>query len=140
MDSAGNNRYRRMLAGIVLLAGIAGCTAYYREGPPVYRSAYYDYPNYYYYYPSSGVYFHIYSGYYYYPDHDRWIRVRELPHKYHLDRHDRVPLWIDSDRPYARNKVHRDRYRPDPHYRPGPERDLEERRHNAREHDRYRGK
>ena len=140
MDRSGINRRWRMLLGVVLLAGISACTTHYREGPPVYRSAYYHYPYYYHYYPSSSIYFHIDSGYYYYPERDRWVRVRELPRKYHLDRHDRVPLWIDTDKPYARNKAHREKYRSDPHYQPKPARDPEERRHNTRQHERYRKK
>lgn len=136
MNSIG--RSRRMALGIVLLAAMGGCTAYYREGPPVYRSAYYHYPYHYYYYPSARVYFNIASGYYYYPDGDRWIRVRDLPRRYHLDRHDRVPLWIDSDKPYSRNSRHRETYRPAPNFRPDPARDPEERQHNRREHERYR--
>lgn len=131
---------RSLALALTLAAGLTGCAAYYHEGPPVYRSAYYHYPYYYYYYPSTGVYFHIYSGYYYYPDGTRWIRVRDLPPRYHLDRHDRIPLWIDADKPYSRYTQHRERYRPDPHYRPDPARDPEERRHNRQEHERYRNR
>ncbi len=140
MNSRNINPVWRATLLILLLTGIVGCTAYYREGPPVYRSAYYQYPYHYYYYPSSRVYFHISSGYYYYPDGDRWIRIRQLPPKYHLDHHDRVPLWIDADKPYSRYSQHRDRYRPDPHYKSDKARDPEERRHNERQHERYRNR
>jgi hypothetical protein len=133
-------RTLQLIVGAALLMVVAGCTAYYREGPPAYRWAYYHSPHYYHYYPSSRIYFHLSSGYYYYPEGERWMRVRSLPRRFHLDHHDRVPLWIDADRPYARHRQHRDRYRPDPHFRPDPARDPEERRFNRHQHERYRSR
>jgi hypothetical protein len=122
----------------VLAAGITGCTTHYRDGPPVYSSAYYHYPYRYHYYPSSSVYFHLSSGDYYYRDTHHWKRVKKLPPKYHLDHHDRVPLWIDADKPHAKHKEHHRKYKPKSHYRRDTERDREERRHNRRQHERYR--
>jgi len=133
-------RYRWLVLGVLLMAGGVACTTYYRDGAPIYRSTYDHDPYYYHYYPDSSVYFNISSGYYYYPDGDHWRRVRKLPSRYHLDDHDRVRLWIDADQPYARHRQHRERYRPDPHYRHDPKRDPEERRSNERLHERYRNR
>lgn len=38
------NRCWQPLLLTLLLAGVGACTAYYREGPPPYRAAYYHYP------------------------------------------------------------------------------------------------
>ncbi len=130
----------RVALTALLLAGIVGCSGYYRGGPPIYRSAYYHYPYHYYYYPSTSVYFHISSGYYHYRDGDYWRRAKKLPPKYHLDSHDRVRVWIDTDKPFTRYKEHKDRYKPKPDFRPDPKRDPEERRNNERMHERYRNR
>jgi hypothetical protein len=127
-----------MVLGAVLVTGTGGCTAYYRDGPPVYRSEYYHHPYRYHYYPSTRVYFHISSGHYYYRDHDHWKRVRELPPKYRLDRRDRVRLWVDGDKPHSRHREHDGKYRPNPHYKHDMKRDREERRYNKQRHERYR--
>lgn len=132
--------FLRMALGTLLLASIVGCSGYYRGGPPVYRSEYYNYPYHYYYYPSSSVYFHLSSGHYHYLDGDFWKRANKLPPKYHLDHRDRVPVWLDTDKPFTRYKGHRDKYRPRPDFRPDPKRDSEERRNNERMHERYRNR
>jgi len=121
----------------VVLAATVGCSSHYRGGPPVYTSAYYHYPYRYHYYPSSQVYFHITSGNYYYRDGTKWVRTRTLPSRHHLDSHDRVPLWIDSEKPHVKHKEHRERYRPSPQYRQNKTRDPKERRHNQRMHERF---
>ena len=128
---------RWLVLGAVLLTGVAGCAGYYRDGPPYYTSAYHHYPNHYHYYPSADIYFHISSGYYYYRDGSHWKHVRKLPPHHRIDRHDRVRLWIDADKPYTRHKQHRERYKPKPHYRHDSRRDPEERRDNQRLHERY---
>jgi hypothetical protein len=130
----------RVALGVLLLVGVVGCSGYYRGGPPIYRSAYYHHPYHYYYYPSTSVYFHISSGYYYYRDGDYWRHAKQLPPKYHLDHHDRVPVWIDAEKPFTRYKQHRDKYKPKPGFRPDPKRDPEERRNNERMHERYRNR
>jgi hypothetical protein len=127
-----------IVLGAVLVTGTAGCTAYYRDGPPVYRSEYYHHPYRYHYYPSTRVYFHISSGHYYHRDRDHWKRVRELPPKHRLDRHDRVRLWIDADKPYSRHRQHSEKYKPNPHYKRDMKRDREERKFNRQRHERYR--
>ena len=90
-----------------------------------------------YYYPDAQVYFHITSGNYYYRDGTKWVRTRTLPTRHHLDRHDRVPLWIDSDKPHVKHREHRERYTPRPQYKRNKSRDPEERRHNQRMHERF---
>ena len=132
--------FLRVALGALLLAGMVGCSGYYRGGPPVYSPAYNQYPYHYYYYPSSSVYFNISSGYYYYRDGDYWRSARDLPPKYHLGRHDRVPVWIDADKPYTRDKEYHDRYKPKPDFKPDPKRDSEERHNNERMHERYRNR
>lgn len=129
-----------LVLGVVLLTGIAGCTAYYRDGPPVYSSAYYQHPYHYHYYPSTRVYFHISSGHYYYRDGDHWKRVRELPTKYRLDRRERVRLWIDDDKPHSRYKQHSEKYRPKTHHKHDAQHDREERQYNQQRHQRYRNR
>ena len=121
----------------IMLAATAGCSSHYRGGPPVYSSAYYHYPYRYHYYPGSEVYFHITSGNYYYRDDNNWLRNRTLPSHHHLDRRDRVPLWIDSDKPHVKHKEHRERYKPNTQHRRDRTRDPEERRHNQRMHERF---
>lgn len=130
----------RILLGALLLAGISACTAYYRDGPPVYRSDYYHHPYHYHYYPSTRVYFHLSSGHYYYRDGDHWRRTRELPHQHRLDRRDRVRLWMSDDKPYLRHQEHREKYRPRAHYLRDENRDREERRFNRQRHERYRNR
>ncbi len=129
-----------VVLGAVLLAGMVGCTTYYRDGPPYYTSAYHHHPYHYHYYPRADIYFHISSGYYYYRDGGHWKRHRKLPPKHRLDRHDRVRLWIDADKPYSRHGEHRERYRPAPNYKHDTKRDPEERRDNRRLHERYRNR
>ncbi len=129
-----------MVLGAVLLTGMVGCTAYYRDGPPVYRSSYYHHPYHYHYYPSTRVYFHISSGHYYYRDHDHWKRARHLPPHHRLDRRDRVRLWIDADKPHSGHKAHREKYRPKAHYKHDMKRDREERSFNRQRHERYRNR
>ena len=131
--------WRAALAA-VLAVGIVGCTTHYRDGPPYYTAAYHHYPYHYYYYPGTRVYFHISSGYYYYRDGDHWKRVRKLPATHHLDHHDRIPVWVDTDKPYSRYRDHDRKYRPSPHYKRDTKRDHEERRHNQQRHERYRNR
>jgi hypothetical protein len=126
-----------LVTGVLLLTGVAGCAGYYRDGPPYYTSDYHYYPYHYHYYPSSDIYFNISSGYYYYRDGAHWKRARTLPPRRHIDRKDRVRLWIDADWPQDRHRQHRDKYKPKPGYRPDSRRDPEERRENERLHERY---
>ncbi len=79
-----------VVLGTMLVTGTAGCSTYYRDGPLVYRSEYYHHPYHYHYYPSTRVYFHIFSGHYYHRDRYHWKRVRELLPKHRLGRRDRV--------------------------------------------------
>jgi len=130
----------RAVLGAVLLTGVIGCTAYYHDGSPVYTSAYHHSPYHYLYYPNTSVYFHISSGHYYYRDRDHWNRVKKLPPSHHIDRRDRVHLWIDADRPYSSHNDHHKKYRPKPHYKHDTIRDREERQDNQRQHERYRNR
>jgi hypothetical protein len=124
---------------IALLAtGPAGCSTYYRDGPPLYSSAYYHYPYRYYYYPGTDIYYHLSSGDYYYSDGRRWKRDKQLPPQHQLDHRDRVQVWIDSDKPQDRHKEHQRKYKPSPRYERDSVRDRNERRHNLRQHERYR--
>jgi hypothetical protein len=125
---------------IALMTGMSGCVGYYHEGPPVYKRAHYHHPYHYYYYPSVGVYFHIDSGRYYYHDRGRWHSTVVLPVHLHLDHHDRVRLWSDSDKPYLHHDDHHHKYKPSPHYRSDPGRDRDERQHNKKRHEEYHGR
>ncbi len=129
--------WRPVLLG-VLLAGLAGCATYYRDGPPYYSSAHHYHPYHYHYYPGPQVYFHISSGYYYYRDGAHWHRAKQLPPHYHLDRHDRVRIWSDRDKPHSEYPAHQGKYRPRRDYKPDTARDPEERQHNQQLHERYR--
>ena len=130
----------RVVMGAVLLTGVVGCASYYRGGPPIYTSAYYQYPYRYHYYPSARIYYHISSGDYYYRDADHWKRARDLPPRHRLDRRDRVRIWSDADKPYSRHKEHREKFKPKPRRKHDSKRDPEERRDNQRLHERYRNR
>lgn len=134
-------KFRRFLLEVfvvVMITGVAGCSSYYHDGPPIYKRAYYHDPYHYYYYPSVDVYFHIHSGRYYYRDGGRWHGSLTLPHRYHLDHHDRVRVWHDSDKPHRRHEHHRNRHKPSPHYKRDMQRDRNERKHNQQRHEKYR--
>ena len=127
-----------LVAATVTLA--SGC-AYdtYRPGPYARSSVYYR-PGYlydYHYYPSTQVYFHIYSGYYYYRPYRTWLRVRKLPPHIYLGPGERIHLRIRSARPYFHHDVHRDRFRPHPRFRRDRDRNRYERRYNLRHHHDY---
>jgi len=103
---------------------ITGCVYDNYDTRPVYHDPYeYDY----YYYPSVGVYFNLYSGYYYYHDDHYWYRSRRLPPRYRLDPHDRIKFRDKNSRPYQRYDHDRTQYRPSPDYRSDPRRDRSER-------------
>ena len=118
----------------LLLGGLTNC-AYVvdHRGPPMARPYAYDY----YYYPSLGVYFSLYTGYYYYRTGTVWQRVRRLPPGYYLDYRDRRSLVIRDNHPYQHDQRYRQTYRPPANFRPTPERNREERQHNNRQHDEY---
>lgn len=137
MGKTGLRRSRAGIASILLALGLVACVYVPPHGgPPVSAPppSYYDYD--YYYYPSVSTYFHIYSGYYYYPHGTVWTRTRTLPPHIHIDTRDRVHIRVDGDKPYHHYPEHRDKYKPQPHYRPDTHRDRDEREHNKRSHDR----
>lgn len=120
-----------LLVGLSLL-GLTACTYAPRyDDPPAYRSDYY-------YYPSVGVYFHLFSGDYYYRDGDRWLRTRVLPRHIALDHRLRRPLVIRDPEPYRHNASHRERYAPPPGFKRDPRYDRPERERNGRQHREYR--
>ncbi len=99
---------------------------YYHDVPPYYSHGTY-YPYGYYYYPGVQVYFQYSTGFYFYLSNNVWIRSRILPPHFRLNIRDRVPLHIESDKPYLKNPLHRKKY----HSRPGikltPDKDRHER-------------
>jgi len=128
-----------LFAAVMTLA--SGC-AYdtYRPGPYARSSVYYR-PAYlydYHYYPSTRVYFHVYSGYYYYRPYNTWLRVRKLPPHIYLGPGDRIHLRIRVAKPYLGHDIHRKRFRSHPRYRHDRARDRYERRYNRRHHLDYR--
>ena len=119
------------LVGVALL-GFTACTYAPRyDDRPAYRSDYH-------YYPSLGVYFHLFSGDYYYRDGDRWLRTRVLPRHIVLDHRLRRPLVIREPVPYRHHASHRERYGPPPDLRRDARNDRFEREHNERRHREYR--
>jgi hypothetical protein len=125
---------------VLAAALVPGC-AYdpYDPGPYArpevrYRSPYYyDY----HYYPSAGVYFHVYSGRYYYRLHNAWVQARVLPSHIYIGPRERIHLRIWSDYPYRHYDLHHRRYLPHPAYRHDRDRNRFERRYNRSQHDHY---
>lgn len=132
------SRIFRPLLTLAFTLVLGGCYGIYHEGPPLYSSAYYDYPYHYYYYPSVGVYYHLYSGEYYYRRDGYWRHERTLPPHYRLDRKDRVGVWLEDKQPWGRHDEHARKFKPRPDYRPDRRLDQRERRHNEERHQRYR--
>lgn len=129
----------KSLAGLVIGALVlvsASCMPYH-GAPRVYAPAHRHYPYHYYYYPSVRVYFHLHSGRYYYHSDRRWIRSPHLPPRLHLDRRDRVRLWMDAEKPYLRNDMHRRKYKPHRKYQMDEHRSRREREHNHHKHREY---
>jgi len=124
-------RVALLLGAAVMATGCAYDMYDTYDSRPVYRDDSYLYD--YYYYPSIGVYFHLYSGYYYYHDDRNWYRSRKLPPRYRLDSHDRIKFYDRSERPYLHFDSHREEYRPSPEYRPDPDRDRSEREYLRKE-------
>ena len=89
----------RLVVMVVAMTSVSltACTyygePYYHDHEPVH---YYEY----YYYPSVGVYFHVYSGYYYYRRGSAWVRVKVLPSHIHLHKYDRRIIRSKDYRPY----------------------------------------
>lgn len=127
-----------LLAAVMVLGSGCAYDTYrpgpYSRAPGHYRPAYYyDY----HYYPSTRVYFHLYTGHYYYRPRDTWVRVRSLPAHTYLGPRDRVQLRIWSDQPYLYHRTHRQRYSPAPGYRRDRALDRYERSYNRRHHQQY---
>lgn len=72
--------------------------------------AWYDY----WYYPFSGIYFHIHTGYYYYYHDHRWRRSHRLPPHIRPDHRHRHKMHIPDRKPWERHEEHRRRYPPPP--------------------------
>jgi hypothetical protein len=124
MKTFGWNRARKGVLAVAAAMLMTGCYYDTYDTRPVYHDPYrYDY----YYYPSVGVYYHLYSGYYYYHDDHYWYRSRRLPPRYRLDPHDRVKLKDRDSRPYQKYDRHREKYHPAPDYRSDRNRDRRER-------------
>lgn len=104
----------RLLSGgaaVALVSGVSGCV--YSEARPVRRV--YPYPGPYgvydyYYYPGANVYYHQYSDHYYYYDDHVWRRSRRLPRHIHLDDRERRRFEYRGERPYDRNREHREQF------------------------------
>jgi hypothetical protein len=126
-----------------LASGLGACAVYTDRGPlyATYPDYYYDY----YYYPSIGIYYHLFSGDYFYPHRGRWWRTRDLPHHFRLDKHHRIPLHIKKDRPYDDYRDHHAKFAKSKDWerdrRKGPRaldlEDRRERRHNLDQHIKY---
>ena len=123
-----------------LIAALAGCGhGPYHPGPYSRPHVRYSSPYYYdyHFYPSTGVYFNVYSGRYYYRFGGRWVNARSLPSHIYIGPGDRIHTRIWSDRPYLHRDLHRKRFRPHPYYRRHWERNRFERRYNRNNHRRY---
>lgn len=121
----------------ILLTGCVYDPFYY--GPPThshYYPRYYDY----YYYPSAHVYFHFTTGFYYYLDSGVWLKVKMLPPHIKIDARDRVPVQVESDKPYLKFPDHKRHYTPKPTYRVDKERNIKEREANQRWYREYQQK
>ncbi len=116
--------------------GSVSCAPYH-GAPHVYAPAYREYPHHYHYYPSTGVYFHLYTGYYYYHSDGHWVRTKKLPPRLYLSDRDRVRIWSDAYRPYYRYDTHRKKYPPRPSYHSDPHRNSAERSYNLRRYEEY---
>jgi hypothetical protein len=95
-----------LAAGGLLMSG-AGCEI--RSGfvePGVAVGTGYDYD----YYPDSQVYFSPRERIYYWRDHDDWRHGNELPAQYDLHREHRVPLHLNTNRPYTMHDQTRTRF------------------------------
>lgn len=121
------------LAVLVMVISLGGCVV---EGPlPPGPGPYlYDY----YFYPSVGVYFDIYSGYYYYHSDGRWVHTLVLPPNIHLDQRDRHRFESKNPEPYRKDKEHRERFKPIPDYKSNRDYDRKEREYNRQSHEKYR--
>lgn len=118
-------RLLRLLSGGAVLAlgsAVAGCA---RPDDRPYASApasAYD-PYGYYYYPGQNVYYHPYSGHYFYNYDNRWRRSRDLPRGVRVDQRDGRRLEYRGERPYDRNREHREQvYRRNEAARAAPDR------------------
>jgi len=128
--------YIRLILIILIFSTVASCA--YNDDRYPYDSGYYYDPYIYHYYPSTGVYFHIYSGDYYHYHRKTWIKVRRLPENIRIYPNDRVRIRVDSTRPYVKNKEHRKLYKPRNDYRPDTKRDNKERSYNRERFEEYR--
>lgn len=131
--------FRLVVMGLALASvSLAGCTYSYYGEPGYVRHEpvhYYDY----YYYPSVGVYFHVYSGYYYYRRGSAWVRVKRLPSYIHLNQHDRRTIRSKDYRPYLKYDQHRKQYPPRGKQENGRY-DRQERDRNAKRYNDYQRK
>jgi len=124
MKILNRNLARNGILALVAALLMTGCVYDTYDTRPVHHDPYmYDY----YYYPSVGVYFNLYSGYYYYHDDHYWYRSRRLPPRYRLDHHDRIKFRDRDSRPYEHYYRDQEKYRPSPDYRSDRDRDRRER-------------
>ena len=117
----------------MLVLGISSCAI---EGPVVPGPGPYMYD--YYYYPSVGVYFNVYSGYYHYYSNGRWVRSVTLPPTIYLNPRDRHQLKTKEPDPYLNNQIYQGRYKPIPNYKTNRDRDSKEREYNRKSFEKYR--
>lgn len=108
----------KLAAGMLLATStltLAGCYVepYHRPGPPPHAPAHgYRWHQYdYFYYPSVGVYFNIYSGTYYYRDGHSWRHSTWLPPKIVIQPRERVQIRIQDKHPWKHDWEYRERYR-----------------------------
>lgn len=119
----------RVIGALGLTMMLSSCIydPYYYDGPPYHSHESY-YPYGYYYYPSVRVYFQYSTGLYFYHSDGLWRRSRVLPPHIRLHARDRVPLRIQSGKPYKQHRKHVEKYRPRPDLKPTRDHDRHERK------------
>ena len=120
---------KQLAVSVLIVIGLSGC-AYYGPAP---GPAPYDY----YYYPSASVYFNIHSGYYDYYSDGHWRRSKTLPPNIHLSPQDRHHVQTREPEPYHHDNEYRERFKPNPNFRPDRDQDRQARDFDRRSHDEY---
>ena len=138
-----SSSFKPLALSLSLAVGLTACVydphysgSAHRPYYPYYYPLYYDY----YFYPSVQVYFHYSTGYYYYSHNKRWIRSKALPPHIHLDPRDRVITRIEGNKPYLRNKQHRQEFQPRRNYRPDPQLHRQEKIRNLKSYKQHQNK
>ena len=130
--------YIRLILLALFFSAVTSCAHY--DDYYGHDGAYYYDPYDYHYYPSIGVYFHVYSGDYYHYHKRAWVKGRKLPSNIRIDPRDRVRVRVDSGRPYSRSKEHRRAYKPRKDYRRDTKLDRKERSYNSGRYEQNRKK